>query len=133
MSTAYRRVAVLSVALFFFSVPHTLEDFALGEPLKRGVPAPVIAFVVSSLLALQALGLSWLGQRRRLGLWVHAALGLFWAVAGGAAQFPELLSSGSYRSGPISAAYVLGLVGLGAALFVTSLAALKAREPGSPA
>jgi peptidoglycan/LPS O-acetylase OafA/YrhL len=124
-------VAAVSVALLFFSVPHTLEDFALGEPLKRGVPPAAIAFVVSSLLAAQALGLYWVAQRRARGLWVHAVLGLLWAVAAGVAQLPELTSTAPYRSGFLSAAWVLGIITLGAALLLSSLAALWAREPRS--
>lgn len=123
---------MLSVALLFCSVPHTLEDFALGEPLKRGAPAPLIAFIVSSLLAAQALGVYWLAQRQARGLWVHAVLGLLWAVAAGMAQLPELLSGGPYRSGLLSAGYVVGMIVIGALLLLTSLAALRAREPVAP-
>lgn len=124
-------VAAVSVALLYFSTPHTLEDFALGEPLKRSVPAPAIAFVVSSLLAAQTLGLYWVAQRRRLGLWVHAVLGLLWAVAAGVAQVPDLTSGAPYRSGLLSAAYVLGIITLGAALLLSSLVALRAPEHSS--
>jgi len=121
-------VVFLSLALLFFSVPHTFEDFALGEPLKRGVPAPVIALVVSSLLAAQAFGLYALGRRRALGLYVHAALGLVWAVAAGLAQLPELFNGAAYRSGPLSAAYVFGIISIGAALLLVSVAALWSRK-----
>ncbi len=37
-------VVILSLLLFFFTVPHTLEDFALGEPARNGVPAPALCF-----------------------------------------------------------------------------------------
>jgi hypothetical protein len=49
-----RWVVILSILLLFFSVPHTLEDFATGEPGNAGIPAPVLSFVVSTVLALQA-------------------------------------------------------------------------------
>lgn len=118
---------ILSVALFFFTVPHVLEDFALGEPVKRGIPMPAIAFAVSCLLAIQGLGLVWLGQRKVIGLRVHAALGLVWAAAAGFAQVPEMLADGVYRSGPVSAAYVVGVIATGLALCVTSVAAVFGR------
>ncbi|MDP3231500.1 MAG: hypothetical protein Q8S33_18655 [Myxococcales bacterium] len=117
-------VTLLSVALLFFSIPHVLEDFALGEPLKRGVPPAAIAFVVSVLLGAQGLGLHALGRRSVAGLGVHAGLGLLWAVAAGMAQLPELLESTAYRSGFISAAYVIGVIGVGLALSLVSLLAL---------
>lgn len=117
-------VTLLSVALLFFSIPHVLEDFALGEPLKRGVPPAAIAFVVSVLLAAQGLGLHALGRRSIAGFRVHAGLGLLWAVAAGVAQVPELLQSTAYRSGVISAAYVIGVIAVGLALSVVSLLAL---------
>lgn len=116
-------VTLLSVALLFFSIPHVLEDFALGEPLKRGVPPAAIAFVVSVLLAVQGLGLHALGRRSVAGLRVHAGLGLLWAIAAGVAQVPELLQPTAYRSGVISAAYVIGVIGVGLALSVVSLLA----------
>jgi hypothetical protein len=55
------RVVILSLLLFFFAIPHTLEDFALGEPAKNGVPAEVLSFVVAGMFALQGLALFWAG------------------------------------------------------------------------
>ncbi len=121
-------VTLLSVALLFFSIPHVLEDFALGEPLKRGVPPAAIAFVVSVLLAAQGLGLSALGRRSVAGLRVHAVLGLLWAVAAGVAQVPELLQATAYRSGVISVTYVIGVIAVGLALSVVSVIALVTRR-----
>lgn len=117
-------VTVLSVALLFFSVPHILEDFALGEPVKRGIAPPLIAFVVSFLLAIQAAALFWLGQRRPIGLWCHAVIGVVWPVAAGSAQLPELLAEGVYRSGAISAAYVIGVIVTGVTMAIVSVVAL---------
>ena len=34
------RILVLSLLLFFFALPHTLEDFSTGEPAKQGVVRP---------------------------------------------------------------------------------------------
>ena len=119
-----RRVVVLSILLLFFSVPHTLEDFATGEPGKAGIPAPVLSLVVATVLALQALGLYWLGQKQRRGFSVHVGVGLFWPVASGVAQLPAILSGVPYRSGFISVLYVGGILVIGVLLLVFSLAAL---------
>ena len=120
-----RRVVVLSILLLFFSVPHTLEDFATGEPGNAGVPAPVLSLVVSTVLALQALGLYWLGQKQRRGLFVQAGVGLFWPLASGVAQLPTILSGVPYRAGFISVFYVGGIIVIGVLLLVISLAALR--------
>ena len=129
-----RWVVVLSILLLFFSVPHTLEDFATGEPGKAGIPAPVLSLVVATVLALQALGLYWLGQKQRRGLVVQAGVGLFWPVASGVAQLPTILSGVPYRSGFISVLYVGGIIVIGVLLLVFSIAALlqtRASEPGT--
>lgn len=120
------RVVILSLLLFFFSIPHTLEDFALGEPAKNGVPAPVLAFVVAGLLALQGLALFWAGQEDRRSYFVNAGLGVFWPLAAGIAQLPVILASNNYRSGFISVSYVAGLIVVGVLLLLASLQALKA-------
>ena len=119
-----RRVVILSILLLFFSVPHTLEDFATGEPGRAGISAPVLSLVVATFLALQALGLYWLGQKQRRGFSVHVGVGLFWPVASGVAQLPTILSGVPYRSGFISVLYVGGILVIGVLLLVFSLAAL---------
>ena len=119
-----RTVVILSILLLFFSVPHTLEDFATGEPGKADIPAPVLSLVVATVLALQALGLYWLGQKQRRGFSVHVGVGLFWPVASGVAQLPTILSGVPYRSGFISVLYVGGILVIGVLLLVFSLAAL---------
>jgi hypothetical protein len=118
-------VVILSLLLFFFAVPHTLEDFALGEPAKNGVPAAVLSFVVASVFALQGLALFWAGQKDRRSYFIHAGLGIFWTLAAGIAQLPVIFVSSNYRSGFISVAYVVGTIAVGALLFLTSLQALK--------
>jgi hypothetical protein len=118
-------VVILSLLLFFFAVPHTLEDFALGEPAKNGVPAAVLSFVVAGMFALQGLALFWAGQKDRRSYFIHAGLGIFWPLAAGIAQLPVILTSSDYRSGFISLAYVLGMIAIGILLFVTSLQALR--------
>lgn len=116
---------ILSLLLFFFAIPHTLEDFALGEPAKNGVPAAVLAFVVAGMFALQGLALFLAGQQDRRSYFIHAGLGIFWPLAAGIAQLPVILASSNYRSGFISVAYVAGMIMVGILLFLTSLQALK--------
>ena len=120
-----QRVFILSLLLFFFAVPHTLEDFATGQPAKAEVPAPILSLVVSTVIALQALGLFWLGQNRRRGLFVHAGIGLFWPIASGVAQLPAILGGAPYRSGAISIGYVVGLIVFGLLLALSSIVALR--------
>ena len=119
------RVVILSLMLFFFAVPHTLEDFALGEPAKNGVPAAVLSFVVAGMFALQGLALFLAGQKDRRSYFIHAGLGIFWTLAAGIAQLPVIFVSSNYRSGFISVAYVVGTFAIGALLFLTSLQALR--------
>jgi len=118
-------VVILSLLLFFFAIPHTLEDFALGEPAKNGVPAAALSFVVAGMFALQGLALFWAGQKNRRSYFIHAGLGIFWALASGFAQLPVILASSNYRSGFISLAYVAGMIAIGVLLFLASLQALK--------
>jgi hypothetical protein len=87
-----QRVVILSLLLLFFTLPHTLEDFATGEPAQAGVPAPILATVISIIFFLQAPGLFWLGQERHRGLWIHAGIGLFWPITSGFAQLPAILT-----------------------------------------
>ena len=119
------RVVTLSLLLFFFAIPHTLEDFAVGEPAKNGVSVLVLAFVVSGLFALQGLALFWAGQQDRRGYFIHAGLGILWPLAAGMAQLPVILASSNYRSGFISVMYVVGMIAIGILLFLASLQALK--------
>ena len=60
-------IVFFSWLLFFFTVPHTLEDFATGMPARAGIPAPVLALVISIVFSMQALGLYWVGQKRQRG------------------------------------------------------------------
>jgi hypothetical protein len=127
-SVSKRIVLVLSILLFFFSVPHTLEDFATGEPAKAGIPAPVLSLVVATVFALQGLGLYWLGQNQRRGLFVQIGVGLFWPLASGVAQLPAILSGNPYRAGFISVFYVGGILVIGVLLVLFSLLALRSAK-----
>ena len=130
LSSAKRLVLVLSILLFFFSVPHTLEDFASGEPAKAGIPAPALSLVVATVFALQALGLYWLGQNHRRGLFVQIGVGLFWPLASGVAQLPAILSGMPYRAGFISVFYVGGILVIGVLLLFFSVMALRSAKTG---
>lgn len=120
-----KSVVVLSLLLIFVALPHTLEDFALGEPAKNGAPAPVLAGVIAGLFALQGLGLYFLGSNQRRGYFIHLGIGLFWPLAAGAAQLPVILTFQPYRSGFISLHYVFGMILIGILLFVASIQALR--------
>ena len=128
-STSWGRlVVILSVLLFFFALPHTLEDFATGEPARQGAPVFVLAYVIAGMFALQGLGLFWIGRQMNRGYFVHVFLGLFWTIASGAAQLPTILSLGlSYRAGFISLFYVGGMIVIGLLLLIISLLELKTR------
>lgn len=123
-----QRVVFLSLLLLFFTIPHTLEDFATGEPAEAGIPAPLLSLVVSTVFFLQALGLFWLGQGRRRGLYVQVGIGLFWPIASGFAQLPTILNETPYRAGAISVIYVGGMIVVGLLLFLSSIIALSNRN-----
>ena len=120
--TVGRAPIILSIALLFFAIPHTLEDFAVGEPAEAGVPVVVLSVVVAAVFATQAVGLYWLGQGKRRGYVVHVAVGLFWPIASGVAQLPAVLGEGVYREGFISVLYVVGVMVVGIALAVAAAA-----------
>lgn len=118
-------VVILSLLLFFFTIPHTLEDFATGEPAKAGIPAAVISYVIAGMFSLQALALFWTGRRMHRSYIIHAFIGLFWPLAAGVAQLPTILSGNPYRTGFISVFYVGGMLLIGVLLFIVSLLALR--------
>jgi hypothetical protein len=123
-------VVVLSLLLFFFALPHTLEDFATGEPAKAGVPAFALAYVIAGMFTLQALGLFWIGRQMHRGYIIHAFLGLFWPIAAGAAQLPTILTGVPYRAGFISVFFVGGMISIGVLLLISSIQALRVNQSG---
>jgi hypothetical protein len=125
LSTWRVSVVSLSLILFFVAIPHTLEDFAQGEPTKNGIPISVLAAVVAGLFALQGLALFWAGQNNRSSYFIHLGLGIFWPLAAGIAQVPVILVSNTYRSGFISVFWVAGMIGVGILLFLASIQALR--------
>ena len=117
-------VVVLSLLLVLMVIPHTLEDFALGEPAKNDVPVLPLQAVVAGLIAFQALGLYYIGGGRRRGYIMQMVVGLIWPLLAGIAQLPAILSGEPYRAGFISIFFVISMLGMGALLFVTSLRGL---------
>ncbi len=128
-----RLTAVLSVVLLFFSVPHTLEDFAVGEPAEAGVPAVVLSLVVAAVFAVQAAGLYWLGSGTRRGYGAHIVVGLFWPIASGFAQLPAILDEDTYREGLFSVVYVLGVIGVGVLLAIVAFMGWRSQRPSEAA
>jgi hypothetical protein len=118
-------VLVLSLLLMFVAIPHTLEDFALGEPAKQNVPAAALAGVIAVFFILQGLGLFFLGSNDRRGYFIHLGLGILWPVAAGSAQLPVILTTQPYRSGFISLFYVFGMIVLGILLLLASIQGLR--------
>ncbi len=123
-----QRVIFFSLLLIFFTIPHTLEDFATGEPAARGIPVPALSLVVSTIFFLQAIGLLWLGRGERRGILIHLGIGLFWPIASGLTQLPAILSEATYRSGAISIIYVIGIIVIGSLLFASSIMSLIKRK-----
>lgn len=116
-----RIVVTLSLLLIFMVIPHVLEDFALGEPAKNGVPELLLLVIVASLIALQALGLYFLGGEHRYGYYFQILVGLVWPLLAGSAQLPIILTTYPYRSGFSSIFFVIGVIVIGVLLFFASL------------
>ncbi|NLY37267.1 MAG: hypothetical protein GX046_08555 [Tissierellia bacterium] len=118
-------VAILSLLLMIMVIPHTLEDFALGEPAKNGIPILILQVVVALLVAVQALGLYLLGGNHRLGYFIQMGIGIIWPLLAGSAQLPAIFSSQPYRSGFSSVFFVIGMILIGALLFLASIQGLR--------
>lgn len=124
-----QRVVLFSLILLFFTIPHTLEDFAMGAPEEAGIPASVLSTVISLIFFLQATGIYWLGQKNKKGLYIHVILGLFWPIASGMAQLPVIFNTESYRAGMISKLYVFGMIIIGLTMLFVSIKALRYTKP----
>ena len=118
-------VVVLSLLLMLMVIPHILEDFAVGEPAKNDVPVLLLQVVVACLIAVQALGLYYLGGNHRRGYFIQMGLGLIWPLLAGIAQLPAILSTHTYRSGFISVFLVIGIIVMGVLLFLACLRGLR--------
>ncbi len=121
-------VAILSLLLIFFTIPHTLEDFAYGEPAEAGIPVTVLSLVASVVFFVQAVGLYWLGRGQRRGVVAHLVVGLFWPVGSGFAQLPDILGGAPYRAGFVSVLYVIGMIVVGLLLLVAAAVTLARRD-----
>lgn len=121
-------VIVFSLLLMLMVIPHTLEDFALGEPAKNNIPVLVLQGVVAGLIAVQTLGLYFIGGNHRRGYFIQMGVGLIWPLLAGSAQLPAILSTHPYRSGFISIFFVIGMIVMGVLLFLASLRGLRVRN-----
>lgn len=118
-------VVALSLLLMFMVIPHTLEDFIVGEPAKNDVPVLLLQVVVASLISVQAFGLYNLGRNHRSGYYIQMGVGLIWPILAGGAQLPAIFSGEPYRSGFISIFFVIGMIAMGVLLFLASLRWLR--------
>lgn len=123
-------IVILSVLLLFFTIPHTLEDFAYGEPQEMGLSPQVLSLGVAAVFALQGLALYWIGRKQRRGILVHMVLGILWPLGAGAAQLSEIFAPGPYRSGAISEVYVFGIIAVGILLALFSLFSVIGNSTG---
>ena len=122
-------VVVLSLALILVALPHTLEDFAQGEPAKHGAAAPVLAEIVAGLFALQGWALFELGSQQRRGYLIHAGLGVLWPLAAGSAQLPVIFTGQPYRAGFVSLFYVFGMLSVGLLLLLAAWQGWRTASP----
>lgn len=99
----------VSVASLPFVVPHVLEDFAEGIAPRVGLSTDLLALLLGGFLAIQSLGLVLVGQGRRVGFVITAAVGLVW-VSGAVLDHGPALLAGRFRAGPASVLWVVGLV-----------------------
>lgn len=121
----YKRfVVILSLLLLLMVIPHTLEDFAVGEPAKNDIPLLALQSLVAVLIAIQALGLYYLGNNYRRGYVFQMVVGLIWPMLAGIAQLPAILSRELYRLGAISIFFVIGIIVIGVLLLLASLGGL---------
>lgn len=106
-----RRDATIGVSLagFPFIVPHVLEDFSEGLAHRVGLPTAVVAFLLGLYLALQILGLVWVGRRERPGFGLTGLTSGIWTVVALVDHGPDVLSGG-FRSGASSLVWLGGLV-----------------------
>lgn len=121
-------VVTLSFLLFFFSIPHLLEDFAYGGPAEAGISGTTLSLVAATAVFVQALGLYWMGQGQRRGIWAHLAVALFWPLGAGVAQLPDILDGAAYRAGLISVVFVAGMIAVGIALLAAAVGTLRRSE-----
>jgi hypothetical protein len=115
-SSVHRRAAWAAIALVVVSLPHALEDFAFGEPMRVGV-APAVA--VCALLAAYAVQLTgaWLALHDRpSGGWLVAAAGMVWLTGALLVHGPEIRAQGLH--------WRFGLTSVGELLLIVIASAL---------
>jgi len=105
------RAWMISISLVSlpFILPHVIEDFAEGIAQRVGLSPTVGAFLLGGFLGLQALGLVLVGQGRRAGFALTFCVGLVWVV-GALVEHGRALLTGTFRTGPLSVLWVVGLI-----------------------
>ncbi len=98
-----------SLASLPFTLPHAIEDFAEGIAGRVGLSVGAGAFLLGGLLALQSLGLVFVGRGQRVGFVLTFLVGLVW-VTGALADHGLALLAGGFRAGPTSVLWVGGLI-----------------------
>lgn len=99
----------VSLSSLPFIVPHVVEDFAEGIAQRVGLSTEVGAFLLGGFLALQCLGLVWVGQGKRVGFAVTFWVGVIWVVGALVEHAPALLA-GRFGGGPVSVLWLVGLI-----------------------
>ncbi len=101
----------VSLASLPFILPHVIEDFAEGIAERIGLSVGTGRFLLGGFLALQSLGLVFVGQGRRVGFVLTFLAGLVW-VTGALAEHSSALLAGAFRfrAGPTSVLWVGGVI-----------------------
>lgn len=102
-------VIAVSLVSLPFIVPHVVEDFAEGIEARLGPCTGCGAFLLGGFLALQVLGLIFVGRGVRSGFAVTFWVGVIW-VAGALAEHAPALLAGRFRAGATSVLWVVGLI-----------------------
>jgi hypothetical protein len=123
-----KRIVFSSFVLLFFTIPHTLEDFATGAPQEANIPASTLSTFISMIFFLQMLGVYLLALKKKHGVYIHIFLGLFWPVASGIAQLPAIFTVENYRDGFVSKLYVFGMIVIGLFMLFAAIMTLKSSK-----
>ena len=127
MSRPTRALLVVSVISVFFTLTHSLEDFAYNVPQERfGVPFYPAAIALAGVYAVQVLAAALSAREDRRGHWLNVALGFGWLAAAALDHLGEVLFAWPYRAGLVSKALETGIMLSGAAWGALAVAAARA-------
>ena len=116
----------LSIVSLLTTVPHAFEDFAADELGRFGLHLSVLqfGFGVAFLVAMQATAIALSARQQRGGYTLSLALGTFWLVGAGILHVPQVLSE-PFRTGLLSIAVIIGIMGTNLAVVVAALGVLR--------